>query len=494
MNNINWVVTSVISIYIIIMWGTGLYFRSSVKTSDDYWIAGRSLGPWVVAFSYGATYYSTGAIINGIYYLYGMGYASWDAMGCAWLFALFPFLFLAGPLRRMGKRLGIATLPGLFAERYNNDFVRIYAAIVCVVMIVPYSTGIMKGIGNALSIMAGIPYVWGILITGFAISVYVTMSGFFGVAWTDFIQGWMIFLGLLVFVPRAFSYTGGLGNLVDTLKSIDKNLVSIPGGFSWGEFFTWTMVWGFTAWGQPQLLTRFFALKDEKTVGKCMLVAVTWSTVIITLMYTIGINARAIFPVKFMENPDLANASFISLISPHPIITAIFLGAVLAAAMSTIDSIFLTAASSIGRDVYEDYYLKKIKKEKVTQTSILKISRIVTIVVMFVSIVIALNPPTIVHKLCAFSTGVMGATFGAIVFYSLFWKRGNWQGCIASMVGGTVVTLIWYVFNLPIFYPYFPGTIASIILFPVVSLLTPPPSKQLVEKAFGTEKTMQVAS
>lgn len=463
----------------------GIFLSGRVKTSEDFWLAGRTLGPWVCGVSYVATYYSSVAMVGSVGYIYtqGIGYGTWLAIGCSWLFALGAFVLVALPIRSMSGRLNAITLPELYGYRFGSDMVKVVASMIIVIFYVPWVTSILKAIGNVLEVVAGIPYVTGVILTTVVVLIYLWSSGYFGVCWSDFIQGWIMLAGVCILAPVALYRAGGMTGMVSKLRAIDPNLVAIPGNHTWGMFLSLALVWGLVCWGSPSLLARFQGIRSEKDIGRMCLVATVFATLIIGLNYALGPIARALYGNEFMKNPDITVPTLIMRQLPT-LVAGLYVGAIAAAAMSSLDSAVLVAASAVGRDIYEGVLAKRKGKE-VSQRTLLVISRVVSLVVILAGAAWAINPPGIVFVISLYCSAVLGASLGPSLFYTLFWRRANWQGCVASMIIGVVVTLLGYRLGLKAVHPYVPGTVAAALAFPVVSLLTPPPAESLVKKAFG---------
>lgn len=484
----NWVTLTVMLVYCLGMIGIGVYFSKRVTSSMEFFIANRSLGPWVIAFSYLATYYSTVMMIGspGFVYLQGMGYGIWAMIGSGWLFALLPFFYMAVPVRKQAERLGAYTVPDWLGNRYGSDAVRGLTAILIAVLIIPLCASILKGTGSLMQVLAGISYGWGVVLSGVVVLIYLMLSGFYGVCWTDYVQAIIMTVGLLLVFPIALYEAGGVSAMVQRLKDADPALVGIPGKLPWGQFITLSLIWGFTVPGTPQLLTRFMALRKNSMMRTCMIASATFGTLMIFLSYSNGILARALYPTEFLKSPDLVVPTLVYRMLPLWI-AAIFVSAALAAAMSSLDSVALVAASSLIRDLYERVILKDSGRT-VTERQMVNWSRVISVIIVGISIAMALKPPAIIFLLSAFTAGTLAAALASPVLYAIYWKRGNWQGALAATIGGTTVTLIWYIFKIPGLHPYVPGVITSLVLMPVVSLMTPAPAKELIDLAFETSK------
>lgn len=484
MGEANFYVIGVLLIFVTFTIGIGVYFNKRTKSTSDYWVGGSSVGPWVTAISYVGTYYSTVALVGGPSYTfkYGLGYGIWQVAGTTWLFGMLPFLLMAVQIRKISGRLGAVTVPGWLSARFGYEKIRLYAAVVIALLVIPYGTAVIQATGILLSKVAGIPYLIGIILTAVTVTIYLGFSGYLGVAWNDTIQGWIMMAGALMIAPIALSKVGGINGLLNTLYTYDPKLLEIPGNLAPGKFVSLAFVWGFICWGQPQLITRFQGIKDSKSLGISMVIATVFTTVLATGFHFNGLLSRALYGDS-LASLDQAIPQLAADMLPVWA-GAIFVSAAVAASMSTLSSSGLVAGSAIAKDLYEDYYIVK-KGIKIDGAKALKISKRVTTLAMLASFALAINPPGIVFQLAIFSQGTIAATLTGSLMYGIYWKRANWQGCMASMISGTVVTLAWYLFDGPWVHPYLPGMITSLLMFPIVTLLTPAPAKELVDKVFG---------
>jgi SSS family solute:Na+ symporter len=474
-------------IYLGVIIGIGVYLSRFVKAEDDFWLAGRTLGPWVTAFSYTATWYSAVALVGSPAFIYGKGLAMgvWTAFGATWLFVIGPTMALGVPLRRMSERLNAVTIPEWIGARFDSRLLTGLAALCIAVFFIPYITAITKGAATVFQVFVNIPYIWGVIVTGIVVAIYMTLSGYYGACWTDFIQGWIMIVALTVTLITALVKVGGIGGAVSALQSIDPKLVAPSGGLPWPMFISMAFVWGFVTWGQPQMLVRFLGLKSPRQMKTLFVVAAFASLFIIFPCYMLGVLGKVFYPTEFVKRPDLLIPSMLKDMMPL-FFVGFFLCAVIAATMSTMDSIVLVATSSVVRDIYERLILLP-KGTVIDHVRMLKISRVVCVVILALGILLAIKPPGIIWSISVFAVGSIAATITASILYGVFWRRANWQGSLASMIVGFGVTMLWYGLEIKFMHPYLVGMIFSHIAFPVFALMFPPPSKELVERAYGTK-------
>ena len=172
----------------------------------------------------------------------------------------------------MATRLGSLTVPGWLSERFESQIVRVVSAALVTIMMIPYGTSVIQAAGVLLAKIANIPYIIGIVVTVVTVTVYMSFSGYMGISVNALIQGWIMLIGALLIAPIALGRIGGMGEVLSRINQIDPKLLEIPGTMSWGNFISLSLVWGLICWGQPQLITRFYAVKDSRTLGITMVV------------------------------------------------------------------------------------------------------------------------------------------------------------------------------------------------------------------------------
>ncbi|MEG1824676.1 MAG: hypothetical protein RR501_07850 [Cloacibacillus sp.] len=456
-----------------------------VKTSSDYWIGGRSVGPVATAISYCAAYYSTVAIIGGppLYYLYGMGYSALECFLNVFLTGFVIFVLFAPKMRAISERVDVVSLSGFLAVRYRSNKIRLICAIIIALMMIPYAMSCVKGIGDALTSIAGIPYQISVVVIVIVSFAYLITSGYWGAATVDLIQGLTITLAVVVTAIAILIHTGGITPIVSYMVNEHPNHATMTGGLSWSAIFSYAGVWAFIAFGQPQLTTKFLALKDNRTVGAVMRISTAWQIIYWLCTAIIGMGALYLYKGKGFVNIDLiaptAAADFGGSIT-----AGIFLCGALAAGFSTVAALVLTSSAAVAKDIYEDYRSIATGKQ-VDSTKSVKLSRVVTGIVLLVIGVGSLYPLDFVWSLSTMSAGVMGAAFTAPILLGIYWKRVTTEGCFAAIIGGSILSIIWYITGMSsLVHSFVPGTLLSFILMVVVSLMTRPMPKEHVDVFF----------
>lgn len=336
---------------------------------------------------------------------------------------------------------------------------------------IPYAVACVKGIADAMTAIAGIPYhaaVITIVVVSFG---YLVTSGYWGAATVDVIQGFTITLAVVVTAIAILFHTGGISPIVSYMIKEHPNHATLTGGLTWGTLFSYAGVWAFIAFGQPQLTTKFLALKDNRTVGAVMRISTLWQIVYWLSTAIIGMGALYLYQGKEFANIDLIAPSAANDFG-GTIVAGIFLCGALAAGFSTVAALVLTSSASVAKDIYEDYRSFATGRT-VDPVKSVKLSRRITGGVLILIGIGSLYPLDFVWALSTMSAGVMGAAFTAPLLLGMYWKRATTTGCFAAMVGGSILSIIWYFTGLSdMVHSFVPGTILSFILMIAVSLMT----------------------
>lgn len=468
----------IIIVYLAILILIGFVTGRKTKSVEDFYIGGRQIGPWVTALSFVAAYFSSVVIIGGggFGYMFGMS-TLWIGAINVLLGCTVCWIVLGPRIRKFTQRLNTMTIPGFFGERYKSNFALIFSAIIIVLFMIFYNVSILKGMGHIFEVLMDIPYAYGILLAGIIILFYVSIGGYLAVVWTSFVQAWVMGIGLIVLTIFSIKAVGGIGAANQALQAINPGLINTPGVWGWPGLISFALIVSFGVWGMPQLVVRFYSLKNLKVL-KIGTVIATIGTCLALLPYFNGAIARVLYPG--LQNPDLAIPTLAkNVLSPFG--SAIVLAGVVAAGMSTFASVLIILSSSMIQDI-----VKKGLKKNLNKNKILFYSKIASIIIGIVSLIIAFNPPALVLTLTAFAWAVIASTTLWPILFGIYWKRATKMGCIISMVGGFITALVWMVIGNPFgIHGFIPGIIVGFILMVLVSLFTPGFSKEHIEKIWG---------
>ncbi|GAB3344781.1 sodium/proline symporter PutP [Chromohalobacter beijerinckii] len=474
--------------YFALMIGIGLYaMRKSTSTSEDYMLGGRTLSPKVAALSAGASGMSGWLLLGlpGAMFVSGLG-SAWIGIGL-FVGAFFNWVLVAPRLREQTVHYGNAiTIPAFLANRFPTRAMslRTVSAIVIVVFFAVYTaSGLVAGGKLFESVFSGVinigglsDYAAGVVITLGVVLVYTVVGGFLAVSMTDFVQGCIMMLALII-MPAVVIFGeggGGFTQASQTLNEVDPTLLSWTDGLT---FIGWlsAVAWGLGYFGQLHIIVRFMAIRSLKDVPIARNIGMSWMLISLIGAVSLGIFGRAYAIRNGMEVED-PETIFIILADLlfHPLITGFLYAALLAAIMSTVSSQLLVASSSLTEDFYR-LFLRKQATEKETVT----IGRVSVVLVGLVAAFIASDPNSQVLGLVSNAWAGFGAAFGPLIILSLMWSRTNGAGAIAGMVVGAVTVMIWISlgWNASFMggsgvYEIIPGFIASFIAILVVSNVT----------------------
>ncbi|MBS0000031.1 MAG: sodium/proline symporter [Cyclobacteriaceae bacterium] len=429
--------------YLVALLVIGFFTYRSNKDHQDYYLGGRRVNHWIVAFSERASGESAWLILG----LPGAAYAAgiveiWTALGCV-SGIIFYWYAIAKDLRIQSEMLNAITLPDFFAQKFKDGetAIRVTATLIIIFFFTFYLSAQFNGAGKVLYVTFDIDPFWGMVIGATFIILYTMLGGFFAVALTDLIQG-IIMIGALVILPLA-----GITEILTSKGEYSLVLSQQGSHFTslGGEYTGWMAVaialsglsWGFGYMGQPHLLIRFMSIKNADQIRLSRRIAFIWAIPAFTGGLLIGLVGLSMYGQGYFEDveqvmPHLAN----SLLPPW--LAGIFISGAIAAMMSTADSQLLVISSS----VMEDIYHKTLKRE-VAETFLLKISRGITILVGIGGFIIALYSEKLIFSMVSYAWAGLSAAFGPALLLTLKWKKTTWQGVLAGMILGTLFTIIW---------------------------------------------------
>lgn len=404
----------------------------------DYYIGGRKLGGIALGISFFATYSSTNSFIgfSGKAYAYG---TPWLLLApAAVIFSFLAWKAIAPRLRRFTAELNSVTIPDFVGFRFNSTPARVLAAFIVIFASFLYMTAVFKGIGNLFEIFLGIPY-WSAIVLVFAIVMaYTAVGGFISVVRTDAVQGiFMLIAAILLFAGTVRSAGG-----VTAFWEI-QNLPETSHLFSWDAAMPFPVLIGIIVAGtmkfmvEPRQLSRFYALADHRAIRLGTWVSTGMFLVVYALLVPIGIYAHKIISPVITDTdlvvPTLMSGGDVF----HPTVGAFLFVAMVAAAMSSLDSVLLVMASTCHRD------LVSVWRPHISDLSAVRATRIYVAIFAFITALIALNPPGGIVALTAFSGSLYAACFFPVIIFGLYWRRGNGQAAIASFTIGIATLLLW---------------------------------------------------
>ncbi len=474
-----------LSAYFLLMLAIGVYaWKKSTSNSEEYMLGGRNLSPSVAALSAGASDMSGWLLLGlpGALFVSGLS-QSWIGIGLvvgAWL----NWLIVAPRLRQQTEEYDNSlTIPGFLGSRFPSQAVllRIVSAIIIVVFFSVYTASGLVGGGKLFASAFGGDYMTGVLITLGVVLVYTVMGGFLAVSLTDFVQGCIMMLALVIMPIVILTTQGGNGveQAAERLTAVDPDYLSMFKGVT---FLGWisAVAWGLGYFGQPHIIVRFMAVRSVKDVPTARRIGMSWMIVSLIGAVAVGIFGRA---YALRTGLDVADPETIFIILSdllfHPLVTGFLYAALLAAIMSTVSSQLLVASSSLTEDIYRTVF-----KRGATERELVNVGRLAVLAVGAVAVLIASNPDSEVLGLVANAWAGFGAAFGPLIVLSLTWKRMTGAGAVAGLIVGAVVVIVWIAAGLSsTLYEIVPGFIASWIAIVLVSLNTPDRGEYRAPKA-----------
>lgn len=484
-----WDVLAPFVIYMVLVLAVALYARMRItdavekggKFMDEFYVAGRSLGPFVLAFTFLATFASAGTFIGypGFAFKNGMTVVMTGINQIAMVYVT--FAIIGKRMAIIGHRTGALTFTDVLRYRFDHPLVVAGSTLAILLFFIGFMIGQFAGAARILQTVAGIPYYVGVLLFAGVVAFTVVLGGFRAVAWTDTIQGLFMLLGLILVFPAFIIFGGGFEKITMKLLEIDPARVFGPGPKGWlppSMLISFWILWVWISIGNPATSMRFLSAKSSKSVHQGLIIGTVVATIFYVPMFYMGAGARAVFPDVA---PDLAIPTI--YISTLPgIIAGLALAAPFAAVMSTVDSLLLVMSGAIVRDVYQQYMNPKASPELLA-----RLAYGVTGALGILVLVLALQPPKLIATYIIYFGGGVTAAFVVPMITALYWKRATTAGAIASIFGGFLTFLavdIWFKNPLDIM-SYLWGVLASAVLMYAVSMMTAPPPRAVVQLYYG---------
>lgn len=480
-------------LYFVLVLGIGLFFfvrtRKDGDSEKQYFLGGRQMGPWVTALSAQASDMSAWLLMGlpGSVLAFGLGKA-WIGIGLAIGTAL-NWIFVAKRLRKFSKAANDSiTLPEYLQNRFlaKTPVLSILTAIVFLVSFTIYvASGFVAGTTVFVSLVPGLTRETAMIIFAAVILLYTFLGGFKAVSWTDFFQGTLMFIALLA-VPIVCVLVEDLDptavNTVYTNLNDGTEYAFVPNVFSasWQDIIS-GLAWGLGYFGMPHILVRFMAICKPSEIKKSATIAIIWVTISLAASLIIAYLGRMIVAGELL--PDGLQATvFIHLARRFfpPFLSGILLAAIIAASMSTADSQLLVASSSFTNDIY-----KPLIRKNASDKELVWVARGVVAVVAIIAYFLASargEGAQAIMDMVENAWGLFGSAFGPVVLLSVFWKRFNYWGAVAGVVGGAVTDILWYnlLSSTTGVYELFPGFVVGMLCAVVVTLLTKAPSAEVV--------------
>jgi Na+/proline symporter len=516
---------AIVVAYVLVMLWIGWWSMRKTRDVKDFFIGGRSLGPWMSAFAYGTTYFSAVLFIGYAGKLgWGFGiYTMWIVVGNTVVGTILAWKILAGRTREMTARLSAITMPEFLRARFQSPGLQIFAAAVMFVFLVPYSASVLMGLSFLFEMTLHIPYTQALYFLTGLTAIYLVMGGYFAVAISDFIRGIVEFAGVMIMVwlLAHSAGIGGFGSATTALLSDPKvmapaldSVKTIGGGAFvlkiWGAQLTipslavtvpgWmilaalVLITSFGPWALPQMVQKFYSIRSRQDVTRAMTIAGVFALFMAFGAYYSGALTHLFYRGGLPADLLSPKGPIFDKIMPHFILTSGLPGAlvlvivlmVFSASMSSLSSLVLVSSSAVAIDIY-GAYVDHQKNPKRTMALL----RLLCVVFVGVSLFIALNKPTLIMNLMIMSWGTLSGVFLAPYLFGLFWRRTTraavWAGMIVGLASAVALFVAWGADGVPL-----AGAVAMVIplvIVPAVSLFTRAPEEKVLDAAFGPQES-----
>lgn len=479
------------------MVAVGLYSRKHATNVSDFVLGGRAVGPWLTAFAYGTSYFSAVVFVGyaGQFgYKYGIA-STWIGIGNAVLGSLLAWVILGRRTRVMSKHLSATTMPDYFGKRYDSNAIRIVAAAISFIFLIPYTASVYNGLSRLFGMAFNIPYAVCVVAMAALTGLYVVLGGYMATAINDFIQGIIMLFGIVAVIASVLSGHGGFSESVRKLAEIESDVPGVYASFFGPDLpglLGVVLLTSLGTWGLPQMVHKFYAIKDEKSIKAGTIISTLFAIVVSGGCYFLGGFSRLVDESLFMvDGKPVYDAIIPGMLSKLPdILIGIVVVLVLSASMSTLSSLVLTSSSTLTLDLIKGNIVKKMDDKKQ-----LLCMRIMLVFFVVISVVIALDPPAFIAQLMGISWGALAGAFLAPFLYGLYWKGVTKAAVWASFACGVGITVANMFFKF-IESPINAGAIAMVtglIIVPIVSLITPKMKNEEVDSIFAClEETVTV--
>lgn len=479
------------AIFFAVTVGIGLYSRKHATSVNDFVLGGRNMGPWVSAFAYGTTYFSA-VVFVGYAGQFGWNFGMsvvWVGIGNAFIGSLLAWVVLGRKTRVMTKHLDSATMPDFFAKRYDSESLKIAVSVIIFIFLVPYSASVYKGLSQLFVIAFGIDFIYCIIGMALLTGIYVVLGGYMAVAINDLFQGIVMVISIISVIAVVLHSKGGLMASVIELSQVkSETLPEFKGAFT--SFFgpaplsmlAILILTSVGPWGLPQMVHKFYTIKNEKAIQTGTIISTAFALVIAGGSYFLGSFGRIFYtaptegPIPFDDIiPGMLNDTLPDLLIGMVLIM------VLSASMSTLSSLVIASSSTFTLDFLKGTMFKGMTNK--TQVTVIKLLCVVFVVL---SVLIAVNPNNLITSLMGLSWGTLAGAFLGPFFYGLMWRRANKFALWASIASSLLINVV----NLLVGFTAAPiagavAILASLVVVPLVSIVTPQQDKVFLDKVFS---------
>ena len=475
---------TVLVIYLGIMAFIGWYAGRKTNSIGDFFVLSGKAGVLVSGIAYFSTQFSMGTFLGTPGTIYGVGYAGMAISVPGAVFCMIlPALLIGRKLITLGHKYGFLTMADYLTDRYHSKNMSGVLGVMMLFFLVPMMGAQIIGAGVIVHVFTGLPEWVGVVGMGIIVILYCMSGGMKGAMMTDVIQGSLMIATAVVTFIVSVVMGGGFSNINHTLQSMNEAYLTFPGAngyMPWTYYVSNIVLWSFFTMGQPHLFTKFFAMKDHKTMFKAILLGTAGMFFSATLIEWAGVNGIA--SIQNIEKADQIIPMILQR-GMNPFLASIFIAGIVAAGMSTIDGILVTTTGAVTRDIYQ-----KIINKDATDETVMKLSKVVTVIIGIIVICFGVFQPGSIFEINLFAFSGM-AIFVVPILFGIYWKKATAKGAIASVIVGTI-SLLLFTLNPSVkalamgFHALFPTTIIASIVMIVVSKFTETPPQETIDRHF----------
>ena len=475
---------TVLVLYLGIMAFIGWYAGRKTNNIGDFFVLSGKAGVVVSGIAYFSTQFSMGTFLGTPGTIYGVGYAGMAISVPGAVFCMIlPALLIGRKLITLGHKYGFLTMADYLTDRYHSKKMSGVLGIMMLFFLVPMMGAQIIGAGVIVHVFTGLPEWVGVVGMGIIVILYCMSGGMKGAMMTDVIQGSLMIATAVVTFIVSIVMGGGFSNINHTLQSMNEAYLTFPGAngyMPWTYYVSNIVLWSFFTMGQPHLFTKFFAMKDHKTMFKAILLGTAGMFFSATLIEWAGVNGIA--SIQNIEKADQIIPMILQR-GMNPFLASIFIAGIVAAGMSTIDGILVTTTGAVTRDIYQ-----KIINKNATDEAVMSLSKVVTVIIGIVVICFGVFQPGSIFEINLFAFSGM-AIFVVPILFGIYWKKATAKGAIASVIVG-IISLLLFTLNPSVkalamgFHALFPTTIIASIVMIVVSKFTETPPQETIDRHF----------
>lgn len=475
---------TVLVLYLGIMAFIGWYAGRKTNNIGDFFVLSGKAGVIVSGIAYFSTQFSMGTFLGTPGTIYGVGYAGMAISVPGAVFCMIlPALLIGRKLITLGHKYGFLTMADYLTDRYHSKKMSGVLGVMMLFFLVPMMGAQIIGAGVIVHVFTGLPEWVGVVGMGIIVILYCMSGGMKGAMMTDVIQGSLMIATAVVTFIVSVVMGGGFSNINHTLQSMNEAYLTFPGAngyMPWTYYVSNIVLWSFFTMGQPHLFTKFFAMKDHKTMFKAILLGTAGMFFSATLIEWAGVNGIA--SIQNIEKADQIIPMILQR-GMNPFLASIFIAGIVAAGMSTIDGILVTTTGAVTRDIYQ-----KIINKDATDENVMKLSKVVTVIIGIIVICFGVFQPGSIFEINLFAFSGM-AIFVVPILFGIYWKKATAKGAIASVIVG-IISLLLFTLNPSVkalamgFHALFPTTIIASIVMIVVSKFTETPPQETIDRHF----------